>query len=233
MKFCVRCQTSKSEDQFGKNKSRKDNLQSYCKFCSSKLFNNYYLNNKLKHKLRVKIWKSKHPEKTSDKLHIRKTKKLIRQIKQHYPCRDCNRNFSYFLMEFDHLIDKKFNLSRFYNHKYEDVLAEIMKCDLVCIICHRLRTKNMYKTKKRISKKSNTIIYNNNQIYALKSITPCKTCNKIYDPICMDFDHKKGVKKNDTVSNLAHSRSWSKVKEEIDKCDILCAMCHRIKTHTK
>jgi len=47
----------------------------------------------------------------------------------------------------------------------------------------------------------------------------------------MDFDHVRGVKR----FNIAQSihRSWPSLQEEMDKCDIVCANCHRIRSKAR
>lgn len=47
----------------------------------------------------------------------------------------------------------------------------------------------------------------------------------------LDHDHVRGIKKFG-VSRMVRSstHSWEAVKKEIEKCDIRCANCHRIKT---
>lgn len=45
-------------------------------------------------------------------------------------------------MDFDHLSDKDFNISRWLKSSlnYQHLWQEIRKCDLVCANCHRIRT---------------------------------------------------------------------------------------------
>lgn len=57
------------------------------------------------------------------------------------PCTDCGQQFPKEVMEFDHLGEKKFDISFGVFHKSVGVvLAELKKCELVCANCHRLRT---------------------------------------------------------------------------------------------
>lgn len=59
------------------------------------------------------------------------------------PCADCRRELDPVCMDFDHLRDKSFNLSRATSRVFKslDALqAEVMKCEVVCANCHRLRT---------------------------------------------------------------------------------------------
>ena len=60
---------------------------------------------------------------------------------------------------------------------------------------------------------------------------PCADCGIEYPPYVMDFDHRKGKKYN--VSLLTKFSSEIKLREEIAKCDVVCANCHRERTHNK
>jgi len=52
-------------------------------------------------------------------------------------------------------------------------------------------------------------------------------------PAALDFDHVRG-EKTMAVSLMAERyASWAKVLEEIEKCVVRCANCHRIKTWAK
>ena len=57
---------------------------------------------------------------------------------------------------------------------------------------------------------------------------PCADCGLFYPPWVMDFDHTRD--KKFTISQCA---KWSKeeLKAEIVKCDVVCANCHRERTH--
>jgi hypothetical protein len=47
----------------------------------------------------------------------------------------------------------------------------------------------------------------------------------------LDFDHL-GDKTKNVCDFMQNNSSWEIVKKEIDKCQVLCSNCHRIKTHT-
>lgn len=59
---------------------------------------------------------------------------------------------------------------------------------------------------------------------------PCADCRQKFHHVSMDFDHVRGNK----VKNVAAMRllSRERVIEEITKCDVVCANCHRIRTFT-
>jgi 5-methylcytosine-specific restriction endonuclease McrA len=58
---------------------------------------------------------------------------------------------------------------------------------------------------------------------------PCIDCGEA-DIVVLDFDHINPATKKDNVSNLIYSGSIKTVLEEIEKCEIRCANCHRRKT---
>lgn len=59
---------------------------------------------------------------------------------------------------------------------------------------------------------------------------PCMDCHQKFPPFVMDFDHRDRTKKLGGLRRLVNLQSWSKIKEEVKKCDIVCANCHRIRT---
>lgn len=59
------------------------------------------------------------------------------------PCADCGVQYPHYVMDFDHLTDKSFNIGRDgAKGTMERLLKEIAKCEVVCANCHRERTHN-------------------------------------------------------------------------------------------
>lgn len=58
---------------------------------------------------------------------------------------------------------------------------------------------------------------------------PCVDCGGNFPPCVMDFDHVRGEK----VANVSQMIRWSRerVLAEVAKCDLVCANCHRVRTH--
>lgn len=72
----------------------------------------------------------------------KKRKSRVDDYKNNKPCADCGMRYPYYVMQFDHLRDKKFGINKIRSHSWEKVLEEISKCDLVCANCHAIRTFN-------------------------------------------------------------------------------------------
>lgn len=56
------------------------------------------------------------------------------------PCADCGRKYPGYVMQFDHIRDKKFCVACYGGKSVKTVLAEIAKCEVVCANCHAERT---------------------------------------------------------------------------------------------
>src|SRR5712692_1194263 len=59
---------------------------------------------------------------------------------------------------------------------------------------------------------------------------PCADCRVQYPYYVMDYDHKDRSKKLDSVTQLVWE-SEQTLRDEIAKCDVVCANCHRIRTY--
>jgi hypothetical protein len=57
----------------------------------------------------------------------------------------------------------------------------------------------------------------------------CVVCAES-NPIVLDFDHKDEKEKKYGISSMIYSYNWTTILAEIEKCDVLCANCHRIRT---
>lgn len=86
----------------------------------------------------------------------------------------------------------------------------------------KARSKNKhYKQKRQKENKDFLISY-------LKE-NPCIECGES-DIIVLEFDHIESDKKFKNISVLRKHYSLDALKKEIEKCQVLCANCHRRKT---
>jgi len=61
---------------------------------------------------------------------------------------------------------------------------------------------------------------------------PCADCGIQYPPYVMDFDHLDATQKSLVLSS-GYRRNLEVVLAEIEKCDVVCSNCHRIRTHER
>lgn len=54
----------------------------------------------------------------------------------------------------------------------------------------------------------------------------CSLCGTIDHPVAFDFHHINHEEKEYTVSKMAGYK-WERIQKEIDKCVMVCAICHR------
>jgi hypothetical protein len=58
---------------------------------------------------------------------------------------------------------------------------------------------------------------------------PCVDCTES-DPIVLEFDHVRGVKRDNISVMAGAGLSWKTIQLEIAKCEVRCANCHRRQT---
>jgi hypothetical protein len=59
----------------------------------------------------------------------------------------------------------------------------------------------------------------------------CLDCRTVYPAVVLDFDHRADEQKLFAISNAVQSGGLklARLQAEIDKCDLVCANCHRIR----
>ena len=60
---------------------------------------------------------------------------------------------------------------------------------------------------------------------------PCLDCGCRFPPECMDFDHLKD--KIGNISKMSTKNNWDDVLLEIEKCEVICANCHRMRSRKR
>ena len=88
---------------------------------------------------------------------VRQKKELrdwVYALKSQTPCTDCKVLYPHYVTDFDHILGKGLKvstISRLINRRSaKQVKAEILKCELVCANCHRIRTYTREKMKKDV-----------------------------------------------------------------------------------
>ena len=72
----------------------------------------------------------------------------------------------------------------------------------------------------------------NDYVRQYKESNPCKDCGKYYAYWIMDLDHLENKTFN-VSAHRHHTKSLDTVKKEIEKCDLVCANCHRDRTYSR
>jgi hypothetical protein len=131
-------------------------------------------------------------------------------------------------MDFDHRdpTQKLFNVAGKSLLKNRAVLeAEIARCDIVCANCHRGRTHALRMFHATREEQGGLLT-------AFRS-TPCFDCHRQFPWFVMEFDHRDPARKRSDVPFLAGRVGLMRLLEEIEKCDIVCANCHRVRTYSR
>jgi hypothetical protein len=127
---CSKCGSLKPAASFGWRNKAKGKRQSVCRACVAAYHRQHYERNKRRY-----IGKAARSRRRAA---LERTAYLIEFFKAH-PCVDCGERDPV-VLEFDHLRDKAFVIgSALADKRWQDILAEIDKCEVVCVNCHRRR----------------------------------------------------------------------------------------------
>lgn len=105
-----------------------------------------------------------------------------------------------------------------------------------CKECIRIYDREYYsnsspaaKAKKKENSK-NLRRRNSQYVWDYLKTHPCVDCGED-NPIVLEFDHIKDKEHwNNNISNYVSKCSIDTIQKEIEKCEVRCANCHRIKT---
>jgi hypothetical protein len=137
MKRCTICKQEKMLGLFGKNKTKKDGLQTYCKDCSRGKDRRHYSDSSYR-KISVK---NRRTEQQNDNT------RFLYEFLKSSECVDCGES-DVACLDFDHVKGNKINgVKRMKSYSMSTLLNEISKCEVRCSNCHRKRhakEKNWY-----------------------------------------------------------------------------------------
>lgn len=77
---------------------------------------------------------------TSASRNYRYHRLILDELKSETPCLDCKANKNSWQMDFDHIGTKSTNVGWLLSSNTNKLLGELVKCELVCANCHRIRT---------------------------------------------------------------------------------------------
>ncbi|MES2941137.1 MAG: hypothetical protein V4864_25940 [Pseudomonadota bacterium] len=95
-------------------------------------------------------------------------------------------------------------------------------CASACVACLRAASKGRRRARGVVEQSERRA-----KLDALKA-HPCVDCGRDYPPCVMDFDHVRGAKKyNINTQKMCRAD----LAEELAKCELRCANCHRLRHH--
>jgi hypothetical protein len=104
-----------------------------------------------------------------------------------------------------------------------------------CRDCNKQTSKKYYNSNKELHKqntvdrKKKQVRLNQQYVYDFVKGKGCIECPE-KDPCCLDFDHMTGMKMMNVSRMIHEGYALVTIMDEIDKCVIRCANCHRRKT---
>lgn len=69
-------------------------------------------------------------------------------------------------------------------------------------------------------------------IWSVLSTSSCADCDE-RNPLVFEFDHVRGTKIRDVGTMVVQNYGLQAIKDEIAKCEVVCANCHKIRTSTR
>lgn len=130
MKKCTICKVYKEENQFNKNRRRKDGLNNVCRDCSKEILKQHYKDNIDRYKKKSRI----------RNIIVREKNKEITDIVKINGCIICG-ELELCCLDFHHLdpLFKENSISNLAGGAYssERLIEEIKKCVVLCSNCHR------------------------------------------------------------------------------------------------
>lgn len=146
LRTCSSCKQELPSSEFSQDSRKKSGLRPNCKTCC---------------RISKAKWYQENKSLTYERTRNRRAalKQVVKDAKTG-PCLDCGAVFHHSLMDLDHRdADDKIEAVSYFANKFPNeskLLAEIEKCDLVCCLCHRIRTWNRSHPEDQIMAHSST-----------------------------------------------------------------------------
>jgi len=102
-----------------------------------------------------------------------------------------------------------------------------------CRQCQKKYRSDHYKKNKKkiIGQIKKRKIFIRDYVWSIKCKSSCADCGES-DPVVLEFDHL-GVKNFSIALAATNGYSIEKINSEIEKCEIICANCHRRRTFSR
>ncbi len=221
IKYCKKCHRNLSLQSFREVESRLDGLARYCKSCDKVISKKYYLRNE--RAFLVKLENNK-----NDILNIMTInhKKVKMEIPIVLPWKEKPTVYMLNIIKGEgKIICKESGATKKALNKIRLKIKEIRKEKIVNF---KINIIEICSKKKQFKIKFNNWEYVENYL----KINHCADCGE-NNPIVLEFDHVRGTKLYAISELKRKSTNLKKLEEEINKCEVRCANCHRKVTHLR
>ncbi len=213
-KQCTRCGRVQKTDQFVSSHVRREKLTVHCLTCRT-----------IAHRSQVS------PTTVSGKC-----REAWNEWKTMQTCLSCGCNDPR-ILEADHQHDKVHKCGDYAywacHGGVEALKNELTKCVPLCRVCHRVKTKNERRKQTRQCFIDRLKIIDDEKLRRSACLV-CKRAVTKETTCAFDFDHVDPSQKVIHISRLVYiSKTYfnEHVHTEAQKCNLLCANCHHLKTH--
>jgi len=114
------------------------------------------------------------------------------------------------------------------NYTYKQI-SEQLDCSKGTVAYH-LGDNQKAKTNERVTR-SRTL--QKRKLWDIKEASGCVDCGEKYPHFMLDFDHLPGHEKVGNVSDVLANYSWDRAKKELEKCEVVCSNCHRLRSYIR
>jgi hypothetical protein len=232
-KLCRGCGALRSRDEFALKNSRTGQLHSHCKECGRRKSRDHYRANTAAYLERNR--------RNSPLYRSRNAAAVLEYLLLH-ACVRCGESDPV-VLEFNHM-DPRTKVANIADLiglgcSTKRLFAEITKCEVMCANCHQRFTSTELPKHYRRTETSNLNVKvpafrvaanarNHTVVLQFLAKAVCVDCAE-NDSLVLQFDHM--YDKMDHVSWLVGSGcSTARLQEELAKCEIRCANCHRRRT---
>jgi hypothetical protein len=146
------------------------------------------------------------------------------------PCVICRRVYPPVAIDLHHVRGKKYTqLSLMRDYSMGAFKRELAKVEPVCANCHREISLPTHRTATTAWRTLSWLLD------IIKAAAPCDDCGGVYPLVMLDFDHRQPTHKLFALSTARNYaiRHLSRVLQEVRKCDVVCACCHRVRTQAR
>ena len=221
VKRCGRCERTLPIWEFNRHPTR--DRQHWCRSC----FSSYFAARGARH--RTQSAKAR----TRRRLAARR---FVETYLEGHPCVDCGES-DRLVLEFDHVEPKRADVSHLTAAGWSvgRIEREIDRCEVVCVNCHRRRTAGRgisWRNDPTSLDSSRHLLPNERRnMLRLRQVLEggrCVDCG-VDELLVLEFDHI-GAKRGNLVELARRGCSSRLIDDELSRCEIRCANCHRRRT---